>query len=288
MGILGAGASMARRRRGFIREFWARVTGHELMLRAAAIAFYAIMGFIPLLLLGTSVVGYMLGSSQQAVTEVMAIARRIIPRATGPEVEEFIRSLVASRHITGVLGVGTLLWIAMGVFDILTFSLTALTGGREGRSYLHRKLIALVVMGVFGFLFVLSLMASWVFGAWENIEALLGARVPLPAFLAHPDFPRYVTSAYMVLLLCLVYRVAPVRTIRWWAIIRGALIAGVLWHLVRLAFNWYLVNLSRINLVYGILGGFAGLVLWIFYTAMILLLGIVFADLLDGGGERKT
>lgn len=278
---------MAGRLRRFGRGFWQRVTGHELMLRAAAIAFYSILGFIPLLLLGTSVVGYFLGSSEQGVNEVMGIARRAIPRATGPEVEAFIRRLIESRHITGVLGLGSLLWIAMGVFDILTFSLTALTGGREGRSYLRRKLVALVVMGVFGFLFVLSLMASWAFGAWENIEELLGVRIPLPAFLAHPDVPRYVTSGLMVLLLCLVYRVAPVRTIRWPAIFRGALLAGVLWHLVRLAFNWYLVHLSRYNLVYGILGGFVGLILWIFYTAIIVLLGIVFADLFDGGGEPK-
>jgi membrane protein len=274
--------------RRFGRGFWERVTGHELMLRAAAIAFYAILGFIPLLLLGTSVIGYFLGSSQQAVNEVMGVARRAIPRATGPEVEAFVRSLVESRHITGVLGIGSLLWIAMGVFDILTFSLTALTGGRDGRSYLRRKLVALVVMGVFGFLFVVSLMASWTFGAWENIQALLGVEIVLPAFLTHPDLPRYATSGFMVLLLSLVYRVAPVRTIRWPAILGGALTAGVLWHLVRLAFNWYLVNLSRYNLVYGILGGFVGVILWIFYTAMIVLLGIVFADLFDGGGQRKT
>jgi len=279
---------MPRRLTGFGREFWRRVTGHELMLRAAAIAFYAVMGFIPLLLLGTSLVGYLLGSSEQAVGEVMAMARRAIPRATGPEVEEFIRRLVESRHITGVLGLGTLLWIAMGVFDILTFSLTALTGGREARSYLHRKLTALVVMGVFGFLFVVSLMASWTFGAWENLRDLLGLQVALPAFLAHPDFTRYLTSGYLVVLLCLVYRVAPVRAIRWSAIVQGACIAGVLWHLVRLAFNWYMANLSRYHLVYGILGGFAGLVLWIYYTAIIVLLGIVFADLLGGGTARKT
>jgi len=279
---------MAGRLRRFGRGFWRRVTGHELMLRAAAIAFYAVLGSIPLLLLGVSVLGYFLGSSQQAVNEVMGVARRAIPRATGPEVEAFIRSLIESRHITGVLGIGSLLWIAMGVFDILTFSLTALTGGRDGRSYVRRKLVALLVMGVFGFLFVLSLMASWTFGAWDEIQELLGVRVTLPAFLAHPDLPRYVTSGYMVLLLALVYRVAPVRTIRWRAILGGALTAGVLWHLVRLAFNWYLMNLSRYNLVYGILAGFAGMILWIFYTAIVILLGIVFADLFDGGGEEKT
>lgn len=272
---------MAGRVRRFGREFWGRVTGHELMLRAAAIAFYSILNFIPILLFGVSVVGYLLGSSEQAVSEVMGIAGRLIPRATGPEVEAFIRRLIESRHITGVLGIGSLFWISMGLFDIVAFSLTALTGGRDGRSYLHRKLVALIVMGLCGFLFLVSLMASWAFGAWENIEALLGIHVGLPHFLTHPEFPRYVTSAFMIVLLCLLYRVAPVKVIRWRAILQGATLAGVLWHLVRLAFNWYLLHLSRYNFVYGILGGFVGLVLWIFYTAIILLLGVVFADLFD-------
>jgi membrane protein len=128
-------------------------------------------------------------------------------------------------------------------------------------------------------------MAGWILGAWDNIEGLLGIHVALPPFLTYPEFSRYATSLFMVVLLSLIYRVAPVRTIRWRAIIEGALVAGALWHLVRLAFNWYLLHLSRYSLVYGILGGFAGFVLWIFYTAIIVLLGIVFADLFDGGGE---
>jgi membrane protein len=277
---------MARRLRRFGRAFWERVTGHELMLRAAAVAFYSVLGLIPLLLLGTAILGYFVGSSDAAVNTVLGIAHRVIPRATGPEVEGFIRRLVESRHIVGVLGIGSLLWIAMGLFDILTFSLTALTGGRDGRSYLHRKLAALVVMGVVGFLFALSVMATWIFAAWEEVEALLGVQLPIPDFFARPDLPRYLTSLFLILLLSLIYWVAPVRTIRWPAILGGAALAGVLWHLVREAFNWYLVHLSRYNLVYGILGGFVGLILWIYYTAIIILLGIVFADLFDGGGQH--
>ncbi len=279
---------MGHRLREFGWAFWVRVTGHELMLRAAAIAFYSILGLIPLLLLGSSILGYFLGSSDAAVNVVMNAAHRVMPRATGPEVERFIRHLVQSRHIVGVLGIGSLFWIAMGLFDILTFSLTALTGGREGRSYLHRKLVALLVMGVVGFLFALSVMAAWVFAAWGNIEQFLGFRLPLPGFLTRPELPRSLSSAFMVCLLSLIYRVAPVRAIRWSAIVGGAVVAGGLWTVVRDAFSWYLVHLSRYNLVYGILGGFVGLILWIYYTAIIILLGIVFADLFDGGHGQSA
>lgn len=267
--------------RGVSREIYRCLSQHDLMMMAAAISFYWLLAFIPMLLLGTSAVGYLLGSSDQAVEEIMGAARRFIPRGTGPDVELFLRSLIQNRHVTGLLGIGFLLWIAMGLFEIIAFSLTRLSGGRETRSYFRRKLVALVMIGTVGFLFVAALVASWMLAAWSNLEELLGVRLGLPAFLLDPNFSRYLTSALMGVLLAVIYRVAPVRGVRWpWAIVGGTF-AAVLWHQAKLLFNWYLVHYARYNLLYGILGGFVGLVLWIFYTAIILLLGGILADVLD-------
>jgi len=43
----------------------------------------------------------------------------------------FLRSIVESRVVTGVLGIGFLLWVGMGVFDAITSSLTTLSGERR-------------------------------------------------------------------------------------------------------------------------------------------------------------
>lgn len=278
-------------RKGWLRrvggEIARRLKEHDLMMMAAAIAFYWLLGFIPLLLLGTSAIGYLLGSSDRGLDEVMAAARRLIPRATGRDVENFLRALIQSRHVTGGLGLGFLLWVSVGVFEIIATSLTALTGGRETRSYLRRKLIALVLMCTAGFLLLVTMMGGWVLAAWPNLEDLLGMRLPLPAFLMDPRFPRYVTSILMGVLLTIVYRTAPVRDISWPAAITGATIAAILWHQAKVLFNWYLTHYARYNLFFGILGGFIGVVLWIFYTAIILLLGGMLADILDRGGRPQ-
>lgn len=278
--------------RGWLRrvsfEVVRRLKEHDLIMMAAAISFYWLLAFIPLLLLGTSAVGYLLGSSDRAVDEVMAAARRAIPRATGRDVEEFLRALIQSRHVTGGLGIGFLIWVAMGVFEIIAASLTALTDGRESRSYLHRKLVALLLMCTVGFLFLVTLMGGWILAAWPNIEELVGVRLGLPAFLMHPNFPRYFTSVLMAILLTIVYRIAPVRDIRWPAAMAGAAIAALLWHQAKVVFNWYLMHYARYSLFYGILGGFIGLVLWIFYTAIILLFGGMLADILDRGGRPQS
>lgn len=276
-------------RRGWLRrvsgEVLRRLREHDLMMMAAAIAFYWLLALIPLLLLGTSAVGYLLGSSDRAVDEVMGAARRLIPRATARDVEVFLRSLIQSRHVTGVLGVGFLLWVAMGVFEMIASSLTSLTGGKETRSYLRRKLVALVLMCTVGLLFFVTLLGGWVLTAWPNVEDLLGVRLALPGFLTNPDFRRYFTSILMGILLAVVYRVAPLRDIGWPATMTGAAIAAILWHQAKVVFNWYLSHYARYSLFYGILGGFIGLVLWIFYTAIILLFGGLLADVLDRGGR---
>lgn len=257
------------------------------MMMAAAIAFYWLLALIPLLLLGTSAVGYFLGSSDRAVDEVLRGTRRMMPRATGREVEEFLRTIIQSRRITGVLGIGFLLWVSMGVFEIIITSLTALTGIRETRSYLRRKLMAFLLMCTVGLFLLVALMGGWVLEAWPNIQILLGIHFILPAFLVDPDFPRLFTTILMGILLTVVYCVAPVRDIRWPAAVAGATVAAFLWHQAKVVFNWYLTHYARYNLFYGILGNFIGLVLWIFYTAILLLLGGVLADVLDQGGRSN-
>lgn len=271
--------------RRVVGEIIRRLRTHDLMMMAAAISFYWLLAFIPLLLLGTSAVGYLLGSSDRGVVEILSAARRFIPRGTGPDVERFLTTLIRSRHVTGVLGIGFLIWVAMGVFDIIATSLTQLTDGRDTRSFFRRKLVALVLMCTVGFLLLVALMGGWVLVAWSNIQELLGTHVALPVFLSHQDFPRYLASILMGILLTIMYRIAPVREIRWPAAMAGGTVAALLWHQAKVAFNWYLTHYARYNLFYGILGGFIGVILWIFYTAIIMLLGGMLADILDRGGR---
>ena len=265
-----------------------RLREYDLMMMAAAIAFYWLLGLIPLLLLGTSAVGYVLGSSDRAVDDVMAAALRLVPRATGPEVAKFLGALIRSRRVTGILGIGVLLWVAMGVFDIIASSLTTLTEGRETRSFLRRKLIAFVLVCTAGFLLLVALMGGWVLAAWPNVEELLGVQITLPAFVMDPDFPRYAATILMAILLTIVYRVAPTRDIGWPSAIAGATLAALLWHGAKLVFNWFVLHYSRISLFFGILSGLIVLVLWIFYTAIILLFGGMLADIFDRSGHLQN
>jgi membrane protein len=277
-------------RKGWLRrvagEFVRRLKEHDLMMMAAAISFYWLLGTIPLLLLGTSAIGYFSGSSDRATEEVLAATRRMIPRATGREVQDFLRTVIQSRHVTGGIGIVFLLWFAAGAFEMVASALSAVCGERDTRSFLHRKLVALGMMCSVGLLLVLALLGSWLLTAWPEVESLLGIHLALPAFLADRRLPYYLPSILLGAALAVVYRIAPARPIGWPAALAGGTLAAVLWHQVKVLFNWYLVHYSRINLFFGILGGFVMLILWVFYTAVILLLGGMLADILDRGGRQ--
>jgi len=282
---------MAKRRSWLVRvvgEIIRRLREQDLMMMAAAIAFYWLLSFIPLLLLGTSAIGFFLGSSDRALDEIMYTARRVLPRGAGPDLEVFLRSVIRSRHVTGFVGAGVLLWVAMGVFEIIASSLTALSGERETRSLLRRKLVALVMMFTVGFLMLTALMGSWILAAWPEIEDVLGMRITLPAFLEHPNFPRFLSSGLMGVLLTIVYRIAPVRAIRWPAALLGATLGAALWHQARVVFAYYLIRQARFNPYFGLLGSIIGMVLWIFWSAIILLFGGVVADVVDRGGKPRV
>jgi uncharacterized BrkB/YihY/UPF0761 family membrane protein len=149
-------------------------------------------------------------------------------------------------------------------------------------------LVAFVLMCTAGFLLVVALMGSWVLAAWPNVEELLGVRIVLPGFLTDPNFPRYAAAGLMAVLLTIVYRVAPVREIGWPAAAAGATVAALLWHAAKVVVNWIVRYYAHINLFYGILGGSIVLVLWIFYTSIILLFGGMLADVFDRARCRRA
>ena len=138
-----------------------------------------------------------------------------------------------------------------------------------------------------GFLLIVALMGGWLLAAWPNIEELLGVEITLPAFVMDPDFPRYAAMILMAILLTIVYRLAPARDIGWPAAVAGASVAAVLWHGAKSVFNWFVVHYSHISLFFGFLTGFIVLVLWIYYTAIILLFGGMLADIFDRGGSVR-
>lgn len=249
-------------------------------MMAAAISFYGLLALIPLLLLGSAVLGFFAGSSR-AVSHVIGEGiRRVLPQVTGGQIEATVEGLIQGRRVAGGLGLISLLWVASGAFEMVATVLTDLSGVEESRSYLRRKATALLLMLISAVGFLLSLAVASLATAIEALGNQLLEVVPANITLPPGSLLHVLPATLVAITFLLTYLLAPARPFRFVAALPGAIVAGGLWHIARQLFNWYLLTYARYNPIFGILGSGIALLLWLYYSALIFLLGAVTAEAL--------
>ncbi|HEY7675798.1 MAG TPA: YhjD/YihY/BrkB family envelope integrity protein, partial [Candidatus Methylomirabilis sp.] len=86
-------------------------------------------------------------------------------------------------------------------------------------------------------------------------------------------------AGFMLVNFFLLYWGAPCAPVSGLAALLGAAAGAALWDQGRRLFNWYLLTFARYDVLFGTLGAFIAVLLWIYYTALILLLGGALAHL---------
>jgi len=267
----------AGRRPGIIRRAATLFRTHDLLMMGAGIAFFFTLALIPLLLLGTSALGFALGSPQQATAHIVTAVRRIVPGVTTAQIEAVLRSLVESRAVAGWLGVLSFLWVGSGAYEAIANAMTALSGLRETRSFVRRKLVAGALMLACGALFLASLilasLATALRGFGNHLLEILPGAMRLP--------PGSVLGGLSLLLVgttfLILYRWTPPQPLPWGPAAVGAIVGAGLWYVAKRAFEWYVLTVATQQVIYGILGSFIGVLLWVYYTSVIFLVGAVVA-----------
>jgi membrane protein len=221
------------------------------------------------------------------------------PAQVESQVSEFAKSLPAGadqllttqlKNVTSAgrqsLSIGlvvsllAVLWSASSGVQGLVKGLNLVYDERESRGFLKlRGLSLLLTLGAI-LMAVVAIALVAVFPAVIG-DLGLGQAGELAASIA-----RWVVLALLVLLaLAVLYRHAPDRANpRWRWVSGGALVALVLWLLGSIGFSWYVDNFGKYNQTYGALAAVIILLLWLFLSAFVVLLGAE----LDAETERQT
>jgi membrane protein len=93
-----------------------------------------------------------------------------------------------------------------------------------------------------------------------------------------------ISTGLVTALIALIYRYMPARRMGWRPILWGALVTALLFHLGRWAIAWYLGRSTQPS-AFGAAASFAAMLLWLYYSAQIFLLGAEFTACF--GGARK-
>jgi membrane protein len=270
--------SFWRLARGTIEDFIA----DEAFSRGASIAYFTLFSLAPVLLVVIAVAGLAFGQ-EAAQGAIVAQLSGLMGRDTAGALQAMIRS--ASDRLSGtvatLVGAGTILVAVSGVFGEVQSALNAVWKASPRGSTVSRlvraRLASLGLVVVLGFVLMVSLVVSAVLTA---LGEFLKARFP-GAGLSLQVADLLVSIALISGVFAAVYKVLPDRDLRWRDVLPGALFATFLFeggkHLIALY-----IGQTDIASSFGGAGAIIVLLLWIFYSAQIFLLGAEFAQVWTG------
>lgn len=258
----------------------------------AALAFYAAFSMAPLLViaLGISSLVFPRERVRDHLQEELAYF-------LGPRGAEGIRDLLNAAQLSEqglaatLLGLVTLLIGASGVFGQLQDALNTIweVKPKENRgwgSMIRDRFVSFTLVLGTGFLLTVSLIVSTALSA---LGTWLGELLPLPAFLFHSG--QIVGSiAVFALLFGMIFKFVPDATIGWRNVWIGAVVTSFLLVSGKFLIGIYLGR-AAVASAYGAAASFAIVLLWLYYSSQILLLGAEFTyahAMLSGPPPRPT
>ncbi|MDJ0387982.1 YihY/virulence factor BrkB family protein [Roseomonas sp. E05] len=248
----------------------------EALSRGAAIAFYTVTSLAPVLIIAVAIAGLAFGEDAARGAIVSQLAGLM-----GRSGAELVQSIIVSASnptsgmVASVFGIATLLVTASGVFGEIQASLNMiwraeLQGGTVSRLFRARA-ASLGLVATLGFLLLVSLVFSAALTALGN---MLDTSLPGIASLVRLA-NAVISFALIAVLFAAIYKFLPDRALEWRDVLVGALVTTVLFNLGKTLIGLYLGS-TAIGSTYGAAGSAVIVLLWIYYSAQIFLLGAEF------------
>jgi membrane protein len=247
--------------------------GSDDLTHAAAIAYYALLSFLPFLLLSMAVLG-----AFPAGREVRGDVLQFV-LGNFPAQPDFVASNLDAFWRTRIrLGIGSalgLLWASQGVFGAISTAVNHAWAVERPRSFWRHRWFSLLMMATATLLLfaaLLLLSASKVSGtSWPS---LLTSQMPQLEFLSGWG-SKLTAFLLFALIVGLVFYFVPNTDVRLRDVWPGAVLTALLWRGAFEGFSWYVRSWARAS-VHGSIATVVWFLIWIYISAVILLYGVEF------------
>jgi len=238
--------------------------------QAAAIALYAILSIIPLLILTLIAISQIFGAHPGIQEDLIETVHRYYPGFSGDLLKQ-LGQIEVKKHILGWVGILSLIWLSSMIFNALETALSIIFRSKTSRNYLVSKLLAISMIPMGWAIGIASIGVAYV-AALLARQPLLIKGVPfviplLQGVLVRHALPWLVTTVFFAL----VYKLIPTGRVAWRSALIGSAVFAVLMEIAKYVFAWYVSRYTRYNVIFGSLETVVILVLWVFYIATILL-----------------
>jgi len=258
----------------FLFKCYRKALDADLLSRSAQVAFYFAFSLFPLLFFLVSLFGLILDSTEGLQREMFAYLRQIMPATAFDLVQRTVQEVVETSS-TGKLTFGLLLtlWSASAGIDSIRNALNAVYGLRESRWWWKRKLQSIGITLIFILLTAVVLLI--VFYGWQLFRsglAMIGIEVTSPLILISIQ---WISILFVMLFVCeVIYNLLPnYKRLKWRWVTPGSIVAIALWLLLTNGFRLYLGYFNSYSKAYGSLGAVIILLLWLYLTALVVIVG---------------
>ncbi len=251
---------------------WAEATHDNISLIAAGVAFYGFLALVPLL--AALVLAYGLVVDPADVARHMHAVTAMVPADAAKLIDQQLDDIV--RTAATKKGFGLLVALLLSLYGAMKGAgavVTALNVAYEvddRRGFIKTTLVAAgVTVGAVG-VAIGGLLATSVTGFAHDLAARWS---PLAA-TAVTVASWFGAAALASLAVAALYRYAPDRRDPAWAWLSpGAIVATLGWIVMTAGFGFYAAHFGNYNATYGALGAVVVLLMWLYLSAYILLLG---------------
>jgi membrane protein len=249
-----------------------QISADRLLLIAGGVVFYGLLAMVPAITALVSLYG--LFASAATINAQLGFLADVMPASAyqliGDQVVRIAQHSDGNLTLAFVVGLGVALWSANAGMKAIFDALNIVYDEDEKRSFLKLNLISLAftLAAILAFILILSavvivpLVLTFLGVAAQQQAALL-------LLLRWP-----VLLVLVMLALALLYRYGPSREhAKWRWLTVGSAFAAVSWIAVSLLFSWYLSNFADYNATYGSLGAVIGLMMWMWISTAVVLIG---------------
>lgn len=240
---------------------------------AAQTAYFFFFSLFPLLLFATPLIG-LIGDSERVIEWVMQQLEATVPTEAMDLLQGVVEDVVLAPGAPGLVSVGAALalWAGSNIFNQLSISLNRAYNVEEMRPFWKRRLISIVAVFVAGFVVLISstlMLVGPELARWLNDNF-----IPGDAFATI-----WIAVQYPLIFVILVatfwgiYYFLPNLRQDKKQVLVGAVFATILWLLVTFAFRFYVQNFADYSATYGTIGAVIVLLMWMWITMIVTLLG---------------
>ena len=254
----------------FVRTY-NEIQDDRLLALAAGVAFYSLVSLFPAIAAGVS--SYALFANVGTISKHLSIASDIVPAGSldllGEEISRIAAKSDGKLTFGFLLGLGIALWSANAGMKAIFDALNIIYDEEEKRGIIWLNVVSLffTVCAIAAVGLAISLVV--VFPLFLAAFGPTSLDLPIVRYLRWP-----VMFALMILGLSVLYRYGPSRRLakwRWLSV--GSVFAAIAWLAMSLLFSWYLGNFANYNATYGALGAVVGLMMWMWLSTIVVLVG---------------